>query len=114
CLKDGLTGQSSTVNSDRASAEQRIILGGGSKTRRQFVELAIGQEQASNIGNAEPRGSLDKGFKSQLKVERRTADNIQHIACRGLVFDGFPQCHCRSCLSGKSLIAINCALGELS
>ena len=42
-----------------------------------------------HVGIAEPRGGLDQRFQHRLQIERRAADDLQHVAGRGLVFQRF-------------------------
>ena len=41
------------------------------------------------IGIAKPRGGLDHRVEHRLQIERRAADDLQHVAGRGLVFQRF-------------------------
>ena len=39
------------------------------------------------IGVAEPRGGLDERVEHRLQIEGRAADDLEHVAGRGLVFE---------------------------
>src|SRR5262249_6745625 len=45
--------------------------------------------QVSHLRIAQPRGGLDEGVEHWLQVEGRAADDLEHVAGRGLVFERF-------------------------
>jgi hypothetical protein len=43
----------------------------------------------TRLGAAQSRGRLDERLQNRLQIEGRAADDLQHIAGRGLVFERF-------------------------
>ena len=53
------------------------------------VHLAIAAVDRAVAGVAEPGGRFGKGVEHRLQIEGRAADDLQHVAGRGLVFERF-------------------------
>src|SRR6516165_6276619 len=51
----------------------------------------VGTSNVSDVCLAESNGRLDQSAKHHLEVERRAADNLEHIGGRGLLLQGFAQ-----------------------
>ena len=69
--------------------EISLIFWWKSKIRRQPDHVALGAEDRGLIGIAQPRRGLDHHGKHRLQIEGRAADDLQHVAGRGLVFQRF-------------------------
>src|ERR1700742_3380763 len=53
------------------------------------VYLAITAEDRAITGIAEPSGCFGEGVEHRSQVKSRTADDLEHVAGRGLVFESF-------------------------
>jgi hypothetical protein len=51
----------------------------------------LAQEQISGIRLADTVGVVEHGLKYWLQIAGRTADNLQHLAGRGLLLQGFSE-----------------------
>ena len=57
------------------------------KIRRQPYHIALAADDHGLIGVAKPGGGLDHRIQHRLQIEGRAADDLQHVAGRGLVFE---------------------------
>ncbi len=55
--------------------------------RRHPVDIADATVHQGHLGLTQPRGGFDQRIEHRLQVEGRAADDLQHIADRGLVFE---------------------------
>ena len=53
------------------------------------INLALAAVDHGLIGIAKPGGGLDHRIQHRLQIEGRAADDLQHVAGRGLVFQRF-------------------------
>ena len=53
------------------------------------VHLAIAAVDRAVAGVAEPGGRFGEGVEHRLQIEGRAADDLEHVAGRGLVFEQF-------------------------
>ena len=51
--------------------------------------FALAQIETPEIRSAQPGGGLDQCVEHRLQIEGRAADDLEHIAGRGLVFERF-------------------------
>jgi hypothetical protein len=51
------------------------------------ISITLAGGERPEIGIAEPRGGFDERVEHRLQVEGRAANDLQHIAGRGLVFE---------------------------
>ena len=65
---------------------QRLGIPVETQIRRQPRQLALAAEDHGLIGIAKPGGGLDHRIEHGLQIEGRAADDLQHVAGRGLVF----------------------------
>jgi len=72
-------------------AQERPILGlrGAERTRHVPVDLTIAYRDPCDIGAAKPGGRFDHCVQHRLHIGGRAADDIEHVAGRGLVFERF-------------------------
>jgi Ribbon-helix-helix protein, copG family len=59
------------------------------ESRAEAVEVAAADRERRLAGIAQPRGRLHQGVEHRLEVEGRAADDLEHVARRGLVFERF-------------------------
>ena len=55
------------------------------------MDFAVKPQDEPCVGTAEPGSVFDKRLEHRLKIEGRTADNFQHFARGGLLFQSFSQ-----------------------
>jgi len=67
---------------------------------RVIAQLCAGECDPTGIGAAQPRGRFGHCVEHRLQVKRRAADDVEHIAGRGLVFE--------------RLVALDSAFGKLT
>src|SRR6516165_3916329 len=79
----------------------------------------VGTSNVSDVCLAESNGRLDQSAKHHLEVERRAADNLEHIGGRGLLLQGFAQLVEQprvldgdDCLAGEALNQLDLLFGE--
>src|SRR5215831_2890810 len=65
--------------------------------RRNLQKFAIMQPDNAEYGFAQARGALNDRIEHRLSIGRRSADDVKHLARRGLMFESFCQL-LRSCL----------------
>ena len=53
--------------------------------RRHTQQLAIETEDERPVGPAQPGRTFDHGFEHRLQIERRAADDFEHLSGRGLL-----------------------------
>ncbi len=53
------------------------------------MQIAIPAEDHGLVGIAQPRCRLDNRIEHRLQIECRAADDLQHVAGRGLIFQRF-------------------------
>jgi len=72
-------------------AQDRPILGlrRTERTRHKAIDLALAYCDRSGSGTAKPDGRFDYCVQHRLHIGGRAADDIQHVAGRGLVFERF-------------------------
>src|SRR4051812_4997821 len=70
---------------------ERFELGREAEIRRQLLPFPIRPEDERQVGGAQLCGGFDERVEHGLQVEGRAADDLQHIAGRGLVFERFLQ-----------------------
>jgi hypothetical protein len=63
-------------------------------TRQVAKDLAVAHDDGCGVAAAQPRRRRDHRVEHRLQVERRTADNLEHVAGRGLVFERFFEVAC--------------------
>ena len=63
--------------------------GGNPKFAASRANIALAAVDHGLIGIAKPRGGLDHRIEHRLQIEGRAADDLQHVAGRGLVFQQF-------------------------
>src|SRR6516164_11858681 len=56
-----------------------------------MIEIAVPSEDDSSVCSAEPRLGLDKAVQHRLQVKGRTANNFEHVGCRGLLLQRLAQ-----------------------
>ncbi len=59
------------------------------RPRNHSISLAESEQHVINSTN--PRRALDYGVEHRLHVRRRAADDAEHLGCRRLMLQGFPQ-----------------------
>jgi hypothetical protein len=59
------------------------------KVRREVTDLAVASRERGHLRIAELRCAFAERIEHRLQVEGRTADDLQYIACCGLVFERF-------------------------
>src|SRR5262245_29370950 len=71
------------------------------------------------VGIAKPCGRLNEGIEHSLQIERRTADDLEHVSGSGLLLEGFAQLIEQTCvlngddgLIGKGSDQIDLLIGE--
>ena len=72
-----------------AAAHQRIALGRKRESCHYPVDSPSRLRDVPHLGVAEPRGGLDERVEHRLQIEGRAADDLEHVAGRGLVFERF-------------------------
>ena len=55
--------------------------------------LAPPAQHEGHVGLAQPRGGDDQGLEHRAEIDGRAADDLQHVAGRGLIVEGFLQIH---------------------
>src|SRR5271166_1690610 len=60
-----------------------------SETGHNSPKLTLPPADHCHVGIAKPCGGLDHRVQHGLQIERRAADDLQHVADRGLVFQRF-------------------------
>ena len=53
--------------------------------------VLVEQREIGLVCTAKPRGRLDKRVEHRLQIERRPADDLQHVGGGGLLLQGFAQ-----------------------
>jgi hypothetical protein len=53
------------------------------------IDLALADCKKTRFCAGEPRGGLDDRIEHRLQIEGRAADDLKHVARRGLVFERF-------------------------
>ena len=91
-LKHGTSGHGPAVHCHQPIAEERVvfrssgvIVGGNS------VAIALAEGDSTPIRIAEPCGSFQQRLQHRLQIEGRAADDLQHVADCGLIFQRFLQ-----------------------
>jgi len=59
------------------------------KARRHSIRLAAASGKQRQFGVAQPRRSFGQRVEHRLQIKGRAADDLQHFARRGLVFERF-------------------------
>ena len=94
---DYLTGKrsppshSAAIRRQQAAANERFVFGRGGESSRHSIPIALPNREQPHAGRAQPRGGGDKRLEHWLQIECRTADHVEHVACRGLVVERFLQ-----------------------
>src|SRR5262245_37447002 len=86
-----------------ASQPELSKLWGGAEECSDAKDLAVESINVAVGGRAELRGVLDKGIEHWLEIERRSADDLEHLARGRLLFWGLAE-HCVSL--GKRLVLL--------
>src|SRR5262249_19199782 len=85
-------------------------LGGKAVVRHEMEELAVEPVDKAELAHAEPRRAFGNHVEHGLDVARKTADDVEHLASRGLVFKSLCQLIPRlcqlACESGNLLLEI--------
>ena len=63
------------------------ILGVRCRGRHIAVDLALAYQDRSGIGTAKPEGRFGHRVQHRLHIGGRAADDLEHVAGRGLVFE---------------------------
>ena len=71
--------------------EPRVRFGGVTEAGRKAKKVALALEQPCMIGVTEPCRGFDQCIEHRLQIERRTADDLEHICGRGLLLQKFRQ-----------------------
>ena len=79
------TGDNGLLAQDRPSLGLRCTV----RTRHKAVDLALAYCDRCVIGAAKPGGRFDYCVQHRLDIRGRAADNLQHVAGRGLVLERF-------------------------
>jgi hypothetical protein len=78
--------------------------------RHEVEELAVEPVDKAELALAEPRRALGNHVEHRLDVGRRAADDVEHLAGRGLVFKSLGQLLTRllqfACESGNLLLEV--------
>jgi len=77
------TGDHGSVAHDRPMLGLRCTV----RTRHKAVDLALAYCDVSGIGAAKPDGRFDHCVQHRLHIGGRAADDLEHVAGRGLVFE---------------------------
>ncbi len=70
-------------------ASESVELGREAKGRHHPVGFALPDRDVGKIGGTEPHCGLANRVEHRLQIESRAADDFQHVAGRGLVFERF-------------------------
>ena len=73
------------------SVEKFLHLRGKSVRRNQVMHLVSSAVHSCLLGTAEARHRLHQRVEHRLEVDGRAADDLEHVRCRGLLLEGFPQ-----------------------
>jgi hypothetical protein len=95
-------GEGFATGDNRSLAQGRPILGlrCTERTRHKAVDLALAYRDRSEIGAGKPGGRFDHCVEYRLHIGGRAADDLEHVAGRGLVFE--------------RLVALGSAFGKLA
>ena len=74
-----------TGNSNSVLLPNRSPLGGSPEVGRQSGHLAIKPVHGSDVSAAQPDGVLDQRVEHRLQLDRRAADDLQHLGRRRLL-----------------------------
>jgi hypothetical protein len=94
--------------------------------RRSAVDVALPYPERSHIRAAKPRGRFHYCVQHRLHIGGRAGDDVEHVAGRGLIFEGFFEVacaglqfaeqprilHCNDCLVGKGAHQFDLPLGK--
>ena len=73
----------------RPCPHERLVFGREAQDRAGPINVALAAVDDRHFGAAQPSGGLDQRIQNRLQIEGRAADDLQHIAGRGLVFERF-------------------------
>src|SRR5215470_16086595 len=59
--------------------------------RRNLQKFAVVEPNNAEYGLAQPRGALNNRIEHRLSIGRRPADDVKHLARRGLMFESLGQ-----------------------
>ena len=74
---------------ERQPAHKRVSLRFVAEGCRHPICLPVTGDDMGRLRDAKPRGGFDQRVKHRLQIEGRAADDLQHVAGRGLVFQRF-------------------------
>src|SRR5262249_50064707 len=57
--------------------------------RGEVVQLTVRPKDEALLGRTKPGRILDQSFENRLQIERRAADNLEHVGGGGLLREGF-------------------------
>jgi len=70
-------------------AQGRPMLGVQRRVRHKAVDLALAYRDRCDVGPAKPGGGFGHCVQHRLHIGGRAADDVEHVAGRGLVFERF-------------------------
>src|SRR5271156_3544972 len=76
------------------------------------IDLAIAHQDRCAIASAKPRGGFADRVEDRLNIEAGPADDLEHVAGRGLVFERLLQILEEPRILGTALVALGMALVE--
>jgi len=88
-LGQGPTGHCPTAWGEGLPPQDTVVFGRYRKARRDAENLAVAVHKAAEIGVTQPYRRLAHRIEHRLQIEGRAADDLEHIAGRGLVFERF-------------------------
>ncbi len=125
-LQHDPTGQCFAARHDRMAFQIFLVFGRPAQCRSRPIDLAIAAQNERHLTFAEPRRRLGNCLQHRLQIEGLPADDLQHVAGRGLIFErllqiarALPQfgdqpciLHRDDCLRGEILQQRNLLIGE--
>jgi hypothetical protein len=89
--KRGPSHEHPSVRRKQSASKYRLVLGRLARGCHHPVSVVSAVVDRRAIGVAEPRSGLRDGLEHRLDIESRAADDLEHVAGRGLVFERFLQ-----------------------
>jgi hypothetical protein len=82
-------GDRAAAGRDRVSQDDGNGLCRETDRRRHAIEIAVAAPDEGHLRSAQACGGFNQRVEHRLQVEGRAADDLEHIAGRGLVFERF-------------------------
>jgi hypothetical protein len=90
-LKQGARDHGSSAFHKRLPPQECVPFGQHREAGRPPINFAHSGDDKCQVCNAQPRGGFADSIQHGLKIESRAADDLEHVAGRGLVFEGSPK-----------------------